>query len=79
MVPKSNPFLTFWRSQLIVDECPEEKQERIRKERIDNILINVAAREALRRWSLERERRLSFPSYCLRFVKGKSCEVKHAF
>ena len=61
MVPKSKPLLRFWR-QFIVDECPEEKRERIRKERIDNILMNVAAREAFRRWSLERERRLSFPS-----------------
>ena len=41
----------FWRA-FIADECPDEK-ERIRRERINNIMQNVVLLEAMRRWEIE--------------------------
>ena len=41
----------FWRSH-VADECPDEK-ERIRRERINNIMQNVVLLEAMRRWEVE--------------------------
>ena len=41
----------FWRD-FIADECPDEK-ERIRRERINNIMQNVVLLEAMRRWEIE--------------------------
>ncbi len=41
----------LWR-RFIADECPSEK-ERIRQQRIDNIMHNVVLTEAMRRWQLE--------------------------
>jgi hypothetical protein len=41
----------FWRN-LVADERPDEK-ERIRRERIDNIMQNVVLLEAMRRWEVE--------------------------
>jgi len=43
----------FWRN-FIADECPDEK-ERIRRERINNIMQNVVLLEAMRRWKIESE------------------------
>ncbi len=60
MTRRFGPLLRFWR-KLVADECPEEKRARIRRERIANILADVAAREALRRWTLEKENGLTFP------------------
>jgi len=50
MVPASNPtlLLRLWR-QFIADECPEEKQERIRRKRINNILLDEVYAEFKRR------------------------------
>ena len=45
----------FWR-EFIIDECPDEK-ERIRQERINNIMHNVVLLEAMRRWEIESEGR----------------------
>ncbi len=42
-----------WRG-FIVDECPDEK-ERVRQERISNIMQNVVLLEAMRRWKIETE------------------------
>ncbi len=44
----------FWR-EYVADQCPHEK-ERIRKERITNIMHNVVLLEAMRRWKIESER-----------------------
>ncbi len=44
----------FWR-EFIADECPEE-EERIRRERINNIMQNVVLLEAMRRWEIETRR-----------------------
>jgi hypothetical protein len=41
----------FWRSH-VADECPDER-ERIRRERINNIMQNVVLLEAMRRWEVE--------------------------
>jgi hypothetical protein len=41
----------FWLNH-IADECPDEK-ERIRRERINNIMQNVVLLEAMRRWEVE--------------------------
>lgn len=41
----------FWRA-FIADECPDEK-ERIRRERINNVMQNVVLLEAMRRWEIE--------------------------
>jgi hypothetical protein len=41
----------FWRA-FIADECPHEK-ERIRRDRINNIMQNVVLLEAMRRWEIE--------------------------
>src|SRR6516225_9979535 len=41
----------FWRNH-VADECPDEK-ERIRRERINNIMQNVVLLEAMRRWEVE--------------------------
>ena len=41
----------FWRN-FIADECPDEK-ERIRRDRINNIMQNVILLEAMRRWEIE--------------------------
>ena len=41
----------FWRNH-VADECPDEK-ERIRGERINNIMQNVVLLEAMRRWEVE--------------------------
>jgi hypothetical protein len=41
----------FWRNY-VADECPDEK-ERIRRERINNIMQNVVLLEAMRRWEVE--------------------------
>ncbi len=41
----------FWRA-FIADECPDEK-ERIRRERINNIMQNVVLLEAMRRWEIK--------------------------
>jgi len=41
--------------KFIADQCPDEK-ERIRRERIDNIMLNVVLLEAMRRWKMESER-----------------------
>ena len=43
-------FEKVWRNH-IVDECPDEK-ERIRRERINNIMQNVVLLEAMRRWEV---------------------------
>ncbi len=43
----------FWRD-FIADECPDEK-ERVRQERIRNIMHNVVLLEAMRRWKIECE------------------------
>ena len=43
----------LWR-KFIVDQCPDEKV-RIRRERIDNIMLNVVLLEAMRRWKMESE------------------------
>ncbi len=44
----------FWR-HFIVDECPDEK-ERIRRERINNIMQSVVLLEAMRRWEIQSRR-----------------------
>ncbi len=44
----------FWRA-FIVDECPDDK-ERVRQERISNIMHNVVLLEAMRRWQIKSER-----------------------
>ncbi len=41
----------FWRKH-IADQCPDDK-ERIRRERINNIMQNVVLLEAMRRWETE--------------------------
>jgi hypothetical protein len=41
--------------KFIADQCPDEK-DRIRRERIDNIMLNVVLLEAMRRWKMESER-----------------------
>jgi hypothetical protein len=42
-----------WWRRYIVDECPETRIERLRLERINNIKIEIALREALRLTALE--------------------------
>ena len=37
-----------WWRRYIVDECPDTRIERLRWERINNIKIDIALREALR-------------------------------
>ncbi len=41
-------FAKWWR-RIVVDECPDERRERIRRERIDRILLDIVALEALRK------------------------------
>ncbi len=43
----------FWRD-FIADECPDEK-ERVRAERIRNIVHDVVLLEAMHRWKIESE------------------------
>ena len=43
----------LWRD-FIADECPDEK-ERVRQERIDNIMHSVILLETMRRWEIELE------------------------
>jgi len=40
-----------WRHYL-VDECHDERMERIRRERIQNIWLGVATLEAARQWQI---------------------------
>jgi hypothetical protein len=47
----------YWR-KLVVDECPNEKAARLRRERVHNIILNVTALEAMRLWALENEKAL---------------------
>ena len=49
-VRQKQVFRKFWRA-FIADECPDEK-ERIRRERINNIMQNVLLLEAMRRWEI---------------------------
>ncbi len=42
--------------KVIVNECPDE-HERRRRERIANIKLDVAMREAMRQWGLSSENR----------------------
>ncbi len=55
---KKNVVGKYWR-RYIVDECPDEKWERIRRERIANIMMGVVALEAARQWEIENAK-LSF-------------------
>ncbi len=48
-------FATFWRSY-VVDECADEKMERIRRERLSNLEVDIAMIEAMRRWLAENEK-----------------------
>jgi hypothetical protein len=50
-VQRKQVLKKFWRA-FISDECPDEK-ERIRRERINNIMQNVVLLEAMRRWEIE--------------------------
>jgi hypothetical protein len=45
----------WWRGY-IVDECPDTRIERIRLERINNIKMDIALREALRLAEIENSR-----------------------
>ncbi len=45
----------FWRD-FIADECPDEK-ERLRQERIRNLMHDVVLLEAMHRWKIESESR----------------------
>ena len=47
-----------WR-KFIGDEDPEERRERIRRERIKYIVADVAMLEAMRRWEIENKKRTS--------------------
>ncbi len=40
----------FWRNH-VSDQCPDDK-ERIRRERINNIMQNVLLLEAMRQWEI---------------------------
>jgi hypothetical protein len=51
VVRRKQVLRKFWRA-FIADECPVEK-ERIRRERINNIMQNVILLEAMRRWEIE--------------------------
>ena len=42
-----------WWRRYIVDECPDTRTERLRLERINNIKIDIALREALRLAEIE--------------------------
>ena len=42
-----------WWRKYIVDECPDTRIERLRWERINNIKIEIALREALRLTAIE--------------------------
>ncbi len=45
--------LTAFTRKYIVDECPDEKMERLRQKRVDDLLLDVVAIEAVRRWQVE--------------------------
>ena len=45
-----------WWRRYIVDECPDTRTERLRLERINNIKMDIALREALRLAEIENSR-----------------------
>jgi hypothetical protein len=45
-------FGRWWR-KYIVDECPEARAERIRQERMEDLKVYTALREAMRLWEIE--------------------------
>jgi len=48
-------FGNLWR-KYVVDECPDDRAERLREKRIGNIMHDVVLLEAMRRWELENEK-----------------------
>jgi len=48
-------FGKLWR-KFLVDECPDDKAERLRRKRINNIMHDVILLETMRRWALENEK-----------------------
>jgi len=44
-----------WCRLLVMDEYPDDRRERIRRERIDNIKEAVRTREAIRLWEIENQ------------------------